>query len=132
MTNATLAQWWAITAGVVLVAVGVLGFIPNPIVGGANALATTDMLHNIVHIGTGVLALIVYTRTTGDAKANALVGFGLLYAAIFILVLASPTLFGLFTVPANATLHVIHFALAAVSIGVGVMARGSYEPMRAQ
>jgi hypothetical protein len=132
MTNATLAQWWAITAGFVLVAVGVLGFIPNPIVGGANALATTDMLHNIVHIGTGVLALIVYTRTTGDAKANALVGFGLLYAAIFILVLASPTLFGLFTVPANATLHVIHFALAAVSIGVGVMARGSYEPMRAQ
>jgi hypothetical protein len=132
VTNSTLAQWWAITAGFVLVAVGVLGFIPNPIVGGANSLATTDALHNIVHIGTGVLALFVYMRTTGDAKANALIGFGLLYAAIFVLVLASPTLFGLFAVPANATLHVIHFALAAVSIGVGVMARGSYEPMRAQ
>ena len=132
MTNSTLAQWWAITAGVVLVAVGVLGFIPNPIVGGANALATTDGLHNIVHIATGVLALFVYSRTTGDAKAHALIGFGLLYAAIFVLVLASPTLFGLFSVPANATLHVIHFALAAVSLGVGVMARGSYEPMRAQ
>jgi hypothetical protein len=131
MNNATLAQWWAIIAGAVLVLVGVLGFIPNPIVGGANALLTTDTLHNIVHLGTGVLALFVYTRTTGNAKANALIGFGILYAAIFVLVLASPTLFGLFAVPANAPLHVIHFALAAVSIGVGVMARGSYEPMRA-
>jgi hypothetical protein len=131
MSNSTLAQWWAIVAGVVLVAVGALGFIPNPIVGGANALATTDAFHNVVHIGTGLLALFVYTRTTGDAKANALIGFGLLYAAIFVLVLASPTLFGLFSVPANATLHIIHFALAAVSLGIGVMARGSYEPMRA-
>lgn len=133
MDNATLAKWWALIAGGVLVLVGVLGFIPNPIVGSQpGALATTDTLHNIVHLGTGILALIVYTRTTGDAKANALIGFGILYAAIFVLVLASPTLFGLFSVPANATLHVIHFALAAVSIGVGVMARGSYEPMRAQ
>ena len=133
MDNATLAKWWALIAGGVLVLVGILGFIPNPIVGSQpGALATTDTLHNIVHLGTGILALIVYTRTTGDAKANALIGFGILYAAIFVLVLASPTLFGLFSVPANATLHVIHFALAAVSIGVGVMARGSYEPMRAQ
>ena len=132
MNNSTLAQTWAIIAGAVLVLVGVLGFIPNPIVGSASgALLATDTLHNIVHLGTGALALIVYTNTRGEAKANALIGFGILYAAIFVLVLVSPTLFGLFAVAANAPLHIIHFALAAVSLAVGFMARGSYEPMPA-
>lgn len=126
MDNANLARIWALIAGGVLVLVGILGFIPNPVVGGPNALLTTDGLHNIVHIGTGALALIVYTNTSGEAKANALVGFGILYGAIFVLVLASPTLFGLFSVPANLLLHVIHATLAIVSVALGLMARGSY------
>jgi hypothetical protein len=48
-----------------------------------------------------------------------------LYAVIFIAVLVSPTLFGLFSVPANAALHVIHAALAVVSLAVGYMARSN-------
>lgn len=131
MQIAGLAKTWALVAGGILVAVGVLGFIPNPIVGGANSLLTTDTLHNVVHLGTGILALIVYANTSGDAKANALIGFGILYGAIFVLVLASPTLFGLFSIPANLPLHVIHATLAVVSIAIGFMARGSYEPVRA-
>jgi uncharacterized protein DUF4383 len=127
----SLAKTWALIAGGVLVLVGILGFIPNPIVGGASAILTTDTLHNIVHLGTGALALVVYTNTTGRAKANALIGFGILYGVIFVAVLASPTLFGLFSVPANLPLHVIHATLAVVSIGVGVMARGAYESVTA-
>ena len=127
----SLAKTWALIAGGVLVLVGILGFIPNPIVGGASAILATDTLHNIVHLGTGLLALVVYTNTTGRAKANALIGFGILYGVIFVAVLASPTLFGLFSVPANLPLHVIHATLAVVSIGVGVMARGAYEPVTA-
>ena len=35
----------------------------------------------------------------------------------------SPTLFGLFSVPANPAVHVIHGAVAVVSLAVGAMAR---------
>jgi hypothetical protein len=36
-------------------------------------------------------------------------------------------LFGLFSVPANGVLHLIHATLAVVSLGVGFLARGSSD-----
>ena len=132
MQSADLAKTWALVAGAVLVLVGILGFFSNPIVGSApGALVATDTLHNIVHLGTGVLALVIYSLSSGDARKTALIGFGALYAVVFVLVLISPSLFGLFAVPANAIDHVIHAALAVVTLGVAFMARGSYEPVRA-
>lgn len=119
-----LAQLWALIAGVVLIIVGLLGFVPNPIVGSqAGALAPTDALHNLVHLGTGVLALYI-SRQTGMALVNGVIGFGVLYAVIFVAVVASPNLFGLFSIPANIVLHLIHISLAVISLGVGFMARG--------
>jgi hypothetical protein len=44
---------------------------------------------------------------------------------IFVAVLLSPNLFGLFSVSANAPIHVIHAAVALVTLAVGFMARGS-------
>jgi hypothetical protein len=124
--NLNLARVWAGIAGAVLVLVGVLGFIPNPLVGGANgALLPTDTLHNIVHLGTGLLALYLAFGMSGIALANGVIGFGILYVVIFLAVLFSPTLFGLFSVPANIVLHVIHGALAVVSLALGYLARGS-------
>lgn len=118
-----LAQIWSLIAGVVLVLVGLLGFVPNPIVGSQpGALAPTDGLHNLVHLGTGLLALFIYTRTS-LSLANAVIGFGVLYTVIFVAVVASPNLFGLFSVPANIVLHIIHATLAVVSLGLGYMAR---------
>jgi hypothetical protein len=112
-------------AGIVLVAVGLLGFIDNPLVGDtANALIPTDTLHNIVHLATGLVALYIAFGLRGENQVNGAIGFGVLYVVIFLAVLVSPTLFGLFTVPANAVIHVIHAALAIVSLGVGYMARG--------
>jgi len=124
-----LAQLWALIAGVTLILVGLLGFVPNPIVGAqAGALAPTDTLHNIVHLGTGLLALYI-SRQTGMTLVNGVIGFGLLYVVIFVAVIASPNLFGLFSIPANALLHLIHIALAVVSLGVGVMARNEAPVM---
>lgn len=124
-----LAQLWALIAGVTLVLVGLLGFVPNPIVGGqTGALAPTDTLHNLVHLGTGVLALYI-SRLPGTALVNGVIGFGVLYVVIFVAVVASPTLFGLFSIPANIVLHFIHIALAGVSLGVGFIARGESPVM---
>jgi hypothetical protein len=121
---------WATLAGIVLVATGLLGFLGTPLVGSASgALVPTDGLHNVVHLGTGALALWIAFGTTGKTQVDALLGFGILYVVIFAAVLISPTLFGLFSVPANAVIHVIHAAVAVVSLGVALMARGS-EPAR--
>lgn len=118
------AKMWATLAGIVLVVVGLLGFIDNPLVGSAEgALVPTDALHNIVHLATGAIALAIAFGTSGKQQVDAVLGFGILYVVIFVAVLVSPTLFGLFTVPANAVIHVIHAALAVVSIGVAMMAR---------
>ena len=121
---------WSALAGIVLVAVGLLGFLNTPLVGAApGALVPTDGLHNVVHLATGVLALWIAFGLSGRTQVDALLGFGVLYLVIFLAVLVSPTLFGLFSVPANAVIHVIHAALAAVSLAIAWMVR-SNQPVR--
>ncbi len=124
MRDGGTAKGWMTLAGIVLVVVGLAGFVPNPLVGGANALLATDTLHNIVHLGTGLLALYIAFGLTGENQVNGTIGFGVLYVVIFLAVLVSPNLFGLFQVDASPALHVIHVTLAGVSLAVGYMARG--------
>jgi hypothetical protein len=126
MRNGGMTQAWMTLAGIVLVAVGLIGFINNPLVGSqSGALIPTDAIHNVVHLATGLLALYIAFGMRGAAQVNATIGFGALYAIIFVAVLVSPTLFGIFTIEANGTIHVIHAALAVVSLAVGYMARSS-------
>jgi hypothetical protein len=115
-----------IVAGVALLAGGLLGFVSgNPIASAdPNALLRVNAAHNVVHILTGLLALGIGFGLRGEALANATIGFGVLYALVFVLLLIDPTMFGLFAdAPANAADHVLHLAIAVVSIAVGYMAR---------
>lgn len=124
MRSGGLTQAWMALAGIVLVAVGLIGFIDNPLVGAQDgALIPTDAIHNVIHLATGLLALYIAFGMRGATQVNATIGFGVLYAVIFAAVLISPSLFGIFTIEANATIHVIHAALAVVSLAVGYMAR---------
>ncbi|GAC1674938.1 MAG: hypothetical protein NVS9B8_17340 [Candidatus Limnocylindrales bacterium] len=121
---------WATLAGIVLIAAGLLGFLNTSIIGsGANALIATDSVHNIVHLLTGALALYIAFGLKGEVQANAVLGFGVLYVVIFLAVLVSPTLFGIFSVAANGPIHLIHAAVAVVSLAVGAMARGGATAM---
>lgn len=124
MRNDNLVQGWMALAGIVLVAVGLIGFIDNPLVGDTpNALVPTDTVHNIVHLATGLIALYIAFGLRGENQANGAIGFGVLYVVIFLAVLVSPNLFGLFQVNANGVLHLIHATLAIVSLAVGYMAK---------
>jgi hypothetical protein len=130
MNNTNTAMGWSALVGVVLVAAGLLGFLNTGLIGTADsALVRTDNVHNIVHLLTGAIALFIAFGLQGETQANAVIGFGLLYTVIFIAVLVSPTLFGIFSVPSNAAVHVIHVAVAAVSIVVGWMAKARYTAM---
>ena len=89
----------SLIVGAVLILVGVLGFFANPIVCSApGALVATDTLHNIVHIGTGVVALAI-AGPKGDNLVNGSSVSAFLYAVVFVLVLISPNPLGLFSIP---------------------------------
>jgi hypothetical protein len=126
MDNVQIARNWMVVAGVALAGAGLLGFIPgNPIASSdPDALFRVNALHNIVHLGTGVLALAIAFGTRGRALADATIGFGVLYAVVALLLIVDPTMFGLFSdAPTNAADHLLHAALAVVSIALGYMAR---------
>jgi len=132
MGNNGMVRSVAAIVGIVLVAAGVLGFIGNPIVGpgpnnnGTDVLLAANSVHNIVHLATGSLALYIAFGLSGTQQANAFLGFGILYVVLFVAVLFSPTLLGLFDpIEANVPIHVLHAGLAIVGLGVGYMARGS-------
>jgi hypothetical protein len=130
MGNSNTTMSWAALAGIVLTAAGLLGFLNTSIIGSASgALIATDTIHNVVHLLTGLVALYIAFGLKGEQQATAVLGFGVLYAIIFVAVLVSPTLFGIFSVAANAPIHVIHAAVAIVSLAVGYMARGASTAM---
>lgn len=124
-----LARWWLLLSGVILIVVGVLGFFSNPLVG-PDGLVATDNPHNVVHVLTGLLALGLAYGLRDDI-GTATIAFGLIYAAVFVVTVISPTLFGVFSVEVNVIDHVIHIGLAIVSLGLGYMAR-SRSPMTAR
>ena len=126
MNTTNTVMGWATLAGVVLIAAGLVGFLNTSIAGDQpGALLQVDAIHNVVHIVTGVLALYIAFGLKGTQQVNAIIGFGILYVVIFVAVLVSPTLFGIFKVSANLPIHVIHAAVAIVSLAVGYMARGT-------
>jgi hypothetical protein len=126
MSNTNTAMGWATLAGIVLVAAGLLGFLNTSIAGTSDtALLRVDTLHNVVHIATGLLALVIAFGLKGQQQVNGVLGFGILYVIIFVAVLVSPTLFGIFSVAANGPIHIVHAAVAIVSLAVGYMARGN-------
>ena len=122
MDNVRLARSWLYLSGAILIAVGILGFFSNPLVG-PEGLVATDNPHNIVHILTGLLALgLAYWMRDDVGTATML--FGALYLVVFVVTVLSPTLFGVFSVAVNVIDHVIHIGLAIVSLALGYMARG--------
>jgi hypothetical protein len=130
MGNTNTTMGWATLAGIVLVAAGLLGFLNTSIIGSASgALIATDTIHNVVHLLTGLVALYIAFGLKGPQQATAVLGFGVLYVIIFVAVLVSPTLFGIFSVAANAPIHVIHAVVALVSLAVGYMARSGSTAM---
>jgi hypothetical protein len=132
MTTADTTKWFAAILGAVLVLVGLLGFIGNPIVGepGSNPLFVTGTVHNIVHLLTGAAALYIAFGMSAAQRPMGLIGLGVAYGAVLVLTLVSGNLFGLLGNDAykvNTMDHVLHAVLAAASIAVGYWARGAMD-----
>jgi len=109
------AKLAAIILGIVFVAVGLLGFVNNPVLG----LFAVDPIHNLIHIVSGVVLLAGAYSSLGSTLALRIIGIVYALVAIlgFFLVDTNGMLLGIFMVnEADKWLHVV---LAVVILAAG-------------
>ena len=76
------AKTAALAIGLIFIAVGLLGFIDNPIIyDSETAIFHADRTHNLVHIVSGVLFVLIALASPASAKTF-LILFGIVYLAI--------------------------------------------------
>ena len=123
---------WSWIFAIVFLAIGILGFVPGITNADGNLLGIfhVDTVHNIVHILTGAIALLV---AVGSAKSQTAVfkTFGVIYAIVAIVGLVQgDTVLGIFAV--NMADHVLHVAIALIALYLGFVAGKKNAPMPMQ
>lgn len=125
----TLAQGFCLVTGLVLIAVGVLGFFfggsdftIGPGVSGENFIVfEVNGWHNVVHIATGAFLLLM-AASARTAITGALV-FGVVYVAVTVLGFIDGD--DLLTLaPVNTADNFLHLALAVAALLIGATAGG--------
>ena len=112
------ARLAAIIIGIVFLAVGILGFIPNPLVS-ADGLFAVNTVHNLVHIVSGLVLLAGAYSALGSANGLRIIGVIYGLVAILGLILGPGMLLGL--VHINAADNWLHVLLAVVILGAGFL-----------
>lgn len=121
------AKTAALTIGVIFLAVGLLGFVDNPIIGDSdNAIFHADTLHNWVHIGSGILLTLVALAMPASASA-VLIVFGIVYAIIGVIGFISVGSEGMGKVlgilHVNGADNFLHVALGVIIFIAGMASR---------
>jgi hypothetical protein len=128
----TPAQLYALLFGIVLLVVGLLGFIADSTFGTGSDVEGSDFIvfevngwHNIVHILSGALGLAVWRRRDW-ARAYAL-GFGTVYLVV--------TIWGFITgdqvlwlIPVDTADNILHLLIAASGLAAGLSSRDVTAP----
>jgi hypothetical protein len=120
----TPAQLYALLFGILLLAVGILGFIADSSFDTGSNVQGSDLIifevngwHNLVHIASGIVG-IALSRRADSARLFAL-GFGAVYLLVTILgFIDGNDVLGL--IPVDAADNVLHLAIAALGIGAGL------------
>lgn len=124
-----MAQKLAWVFGIVTLVVGILGFVPGITSNGMLlGIFEVDTLHNVIHLLTGVLA-IVAAMGAGTYVRLYFQVFGVVYALVTIVgFVQGTTVLGLIGV--NMADNVLHLVLAAILLYAGfVMKQGAAAPM---
>jgi hypothetical protein len=122
------AKTAAIVLGAVFVLVGVLGFIPNPIVG-PDGIFMTNMSHNLIHLVSGAVLLAGAYTSLGPSLALKIIG--VIYAIVASLgfVMSGDMLLGM--VAMNAADRWLHVLLAIVLLAAGFGLNGGMMKSKA-
>jgi hypothetical protein len=130
---------FAMVFGWVLLVVGILGFLP--FLGGSATMQASsllgifpvNLLHNIVHILTGVLGLAAaYYEDGAYARTYALV-FGIIYALVTVLgfIVAPGAGVGyLLGLSVNVADNLLHLVIAAAGLGAYFATANARTPLR--
>jgi hypothetical protein len=125
-----MAKTLAIVFGIVLVLVGVMGFIPNQFVG-AGAIFSTNLAHDLVHLVSGlVLLAVAFMASAKSGTWLKILGAVYLLIAVlgFVMTPDGGELLGL--VQVNMTDHLLHVVLGVVLLVAGFVGKGtSAAPM---
>lgn len=107
--------------GVVFIGIGLLGFVNDPVLG----LFSVNALHNIVHIVSGVLALLAVSKGP-DATVLFSKAFGIIYGLVAVLGFVAPALMA-DLLDVNMSDNILHIVLAVafLAIGFGGVGRNS-------
>lgn len=109
--------------GAVLVIVGVLGFVPGIVSNGLLlGIFAVDLVHNVIHLLTGIVALGAAMSSEKHARLFFKV-FGVVYALVAVIGLVQGgSVLGLFVT--NMADHLLHIVLALVFLYVGFGMKG--------
>jgi Domain of unknown function (DUF4383) len=109
----------AFVLGVVLLIVGVLGYIPNPIVSPTGLFVVNNM-HNLFHIVSGIFLLLGVYSSLGPSLALKILGVVYAIVAVvgFVMMKGGDGLmFGMIAM--NMMDHWLHVALAIIILAAG-------------
>jgi hypothetical protein len=139
MNNRTQAQQLTGFLGIVFILVGILGFIPGITTHyGDMSFAGHDsdakllgifqvsVLHNIVHLLFGIVALVL--ARTADGARTYLLGGGLVYLVLWIYGLVIDQGGNANFVPINTADNWLHFVLGIALLGLGFLTSRSGAP----
>jgi Domain of unknown function (DUF4383) len=126
------AQLFALVAGATLVLVGALGFAADAsfetgdaVDGGSLIGFEVNGVHNLVHVGSGLL-LLAGSRRPGSARTVCLL-FGLTYGVVTLIgLIDGETVLGLF--PVNPADNVLHIGLTALALAFAFMVGHDRDP----
>jgi hypothetical protein len=113
---------WATGSGLLLLAAGVVGFFPDPVIGEPGRLFATAAPLNVVHAVLGVVALSIAWGLDEDARADAVLGFGILLLLLAGAEAAGNGPFGLLPGPTNVRVREATAALGALTVVMGILA----------
>ena len=128
MNTQKAAKWF----GVILVLIGVLGFIPGVTTDGELlGIFHVDTVHNVIHLLTGIIALMC-AKSYGASKGYFKI-FGVVYGLVTIIgFLGSGSILGLFSVDgADNVLHLV-ITVVALALGFGGPKKSEPAPMMQQ
>jgi Domain of unknown function (DUF4383) len=128
----TPAQLYALLFGIVLLVVGLVGFIADSSFGTGSGVEGSDLIvfevngwHNIVHILSGLLGLALWRRR--DSARTYALGFGAVYLVV--------TIWGFITgdqvlwlIPVDTADNILHLLIAAAGLAAGLASRDVTAP----
>jgi hypothetical protein len=115
---------FAIIFGIVLAVVGILGFLPNFVVGGKLFdLFPVNQEHNMAHLVTGIFGLLCGLSSGMAAKVFFIV-VGILYGLLSVLAFTSsePMIFAMFA--NNLADNLLHGGIAVLCLYLGLAFKG--------